>query len=65
MTALEINNNPIKQLRTQYGVTQLKLSQITGIPKRSIENWEEGLRKPKPYMIEMIKTSLKNHKEGK
>lgn len=35
----------IKEARTQAGLTQQALSDMLGIPKRNIENWEGGKRK--------------------
>ena len=47
-----------KALRNVYGLTQKKMSEITGIPKRSIENWENGARTAPPYMLDLVETKL-------
>ena len=36
----------IKELRERYNLTQARMSEITGVPLRTIENWDEGSRKP-------------------
>lgn len=48
-----------KQLRQTYNLTQKQLSDITGIPKRTIEDWEGGKHKPKDYIINLISEFLK------
>lgn len=48
-----------KALRKVYGITQAKISEITGIPKRTIEDWENGRRKPAEYMIDLVESKLK------
>lgn len=48
----------IRETRMKYGLTQQQLSNITGIPKRSIENWETGLRKCPDYVERLVVESL-------
>ena len=48
----------IKELRVYYGITQEQLSKITGIPKRTIGNWESGSRSPAPYITELVRAKL-------
>ena len=38
----------------KYGLTQKQVSDITGVPKRSIENWETGSRRCPDYVTGMI-----------
>ena len=47
-------NNTIKNTRIKYGLTQTQLSQITGIPFRTIQNWEGGQRKCPDYVAKMV-----------
>jgi DNA-binding transcriptional regulator YiaG len=54
-----MQNLDIKELRNIYRLTQQQLSDITGIPKRTIENWENGSRQPKDYIINLINEFLK------
>lgn len=44
----------IRETRIKYGLTQDQLSKLTGVPKRSIENWEAGSRKCPDYVTNMI-----------
>lgn len=44
----------IKQLRSKYGLTQKTLSELTGIPKRTIENWEGGQRTPPDWVLTLL-----------
>ena len=32
----------IKEVRSEYKITQQELSDLTEIPRRTIENWETG-----------------------
>lgn len=45
--------NKIKEARLNAGLTQAKMSEFFKIPKRTIENWETGNRKP-PEWAEML-----------
>lgn len=44
----------IKELRIRHGLTQKRLSEITGIPERTIQNWEGGQRKCPEYVENMV-----------
>lgn len=44
----------IKEARTQAGLTQQALSDMLGIPKRNIENWEGGKRKCPDWCEKLI-----------
>lgn len=46
--------NWIKELKQQYHLTQKVLSEITGIPKSTIEAWERGTRTPPEWLPKMI-----------
>lgn len=48
----------IKEARIKYGLTQQQLSNITGIPHRTIQNWEGGQRKCPEYVEKMILEKL-------
>ena len=50
--------NKIKAARIQHGLTQTQLSQITGIPFRTIQSWEEGARKCPEYVEQMTLDKL-------
>lgn len=44
----------IKEARECWGVSQQKMSDVLGIPKRTIENWEMGVRKPPEWTEKLI-----------
>ncbi len=44
----------IKEMRQKYGLTQKQFSEITGIPKRTVESWEEEKRTPPEWLPKMI-----------
>lgn len=49
-----------KTLRKAYGLTQAKMSEATGIPARTLQDWENGKRTPPEYMLELVANKLKN-----
>lgn len=53
----------IKELREQTGLSQSKFAEHFEIPLATLQNWEQGYRKPPAYIITMIEKILKN--EGK
>lgn len=50
--------NTIKEMRRKYGLTQKQFADITGIPKRTVENWEEEKRNPPEWLPKMIESYL-------
>lgn len=50
-----------KKIRTAAGMTQKQLSEVTGIPVRTIQNWEGGQRKCPEYIVELVKFRLENY----
>lgn len=44
----------IKETRMKYGLTQKQVSDITGVPHRSIQNWECGQRRCPDYVTGMV-----------
>ena len=48
----------IKAKRIELGLTQHQLSEITGVPFRTIQNWEGGKRKCPEYVEKMILDKL-------
>ena len=49
----------IKELRLSTGMTIQEFSDYFNIPRRTIENWEGGQRKPPVYVVELIKYKIK------
>jgi DNA-binding transcriptional regulator YiaG len=54
--------NRIKQARTEAGLTQKEMSEVLGIPKRTIEDWETNRSKPAPWAEALIIEKLKTMK---
>ena len=50
----------IKEMRTQTGLTQQGFGDLLKIPRRTIQEWENGRRKPPEYIIDLIEYKLKN-----
>lgn len=48
-----------KTLRKAYGLTQAKMSEVTGIPSRTLQDWENDRRTPPEYMLDLVETKLK------
>lgn len=44
----------IKESRIAAGLTQRQMSEVFGIPLRTIEDWETGKRTPPPYVERLI-----------
>ena len=48
----------IKEMRQNFGYTQKQFSEITGIPKRTIEDWETEKLHPPEWLPKMIECYL-------
>lgn len=55
--------NTLKQARLDAGITQAKMSELLEIPKRTIENWENDLRKCPAYVERLVIAELSRIKE--
>ena len=44
----------IKELRESVGMSRKKFSEHTGIPVRTLEDWEAGRRTPPEYIPRLI-----------
>ncbi len=51
--------NVIKELRASTGMTRKAFSEHTGIPVRTLEDWEAGRRTPPEYIPRLIGYQLK------
>lgn len=51
-------NNDFKNARLAAGLTQQQMADLFQIPKRTIENWETGQRKPPEYVKILILEKL-------
>lgn len=55
----------IRDIRKNAGMTQKELSELTGIPKRTIENWENEYRKCPKYTLKLIDFFVNNYLKEK
>ena len=55
----------IKEARQAAGLTQQAMSELLGIPKRNIENWEGGQRKPPTWAEQLIIEKLESLSRAK
>ena len=53
----------IKELRVAAGLTQARFAEKYKIPKRTLENWEEGTRNPPPYVLELLEKVIQAESE--
>ncbi|MDR1697480.1 MAG: NAD(+) synthase [Erysipelotrichaceae bacterium] len=53
--------NSIKSLRLEKGLTQSELANLLNIPKRTIENWESGIRIPKSYVLDEVLEKIRKY----
>lgn len=44
----------IKDARKAAGLTQQQMSDMTGIPKRTIQNWEGGINEPPKWVSNLV-----------
>lgn len=56
-----MTTNAIRELRKRYKLTQKALSELTGIPKRTIESWEGGQRNPPEWTVALVKYYVEGH----
>ena len=56
----------LKQIRINLNITQKEASTYLGIPLRTFENWEEGVRTPNKWTLDLVIDKLLNflNKEG-
>ena len=55
---IEIPINPIRYARMDCGLTQQEMSDLLGIPKRTIEDWEAGRRNCPDYVEKLVLDKL-------
>lgn len=49
----------IKKMREEAGMTKKMFSNFFGIPFRTLQDWEAGLRKPPDYVVRLLPYKLK------
>lgn len=50
----------IRELRKQLGDTQSEFAERYNIPFRTVQNWENGVRKPPEYILELLGRRIKD-----
>lgn len=50
--------NRLHTLRTEKGLSQKKLAELSGLSQSSIYQWEKGTRKPKAEQLEKLAVAL-------
>ena len=53
------SKDEIKKIREEAGMTQKAFSDFFGIPVRTLQDWEAGLRKPPEYVVRLLPYKLK------
>ena len=51
--------NEIKKMRKEAGMTQKAFSEFFGIPVRTLQDWEAGVRTPPDYVVRLLPYKLK------
>ena len=64
LKALTVSNE-IRELRRKTGLSQAKFSEKFGIPKRSIENWEQRTRSAPQYVLNLLRFRIEHEEEQK
>lgn len=52
--------NTIKLARKAYGLTQEKMAELMNVPVRTLQNWENGVRRCSPYMEHLMLSRLED-----
>ena len=55
-----MEENEIKEARLSAGLTQKSMSEKTGIPMRTIGDWETGHRRPSDWVAALVIEKLHN-----
>ena len=54
-----MEKNIFKEARLASGLTRVAMSELMGIPLRTLENWESGTRIPSKYVERWVLKELK------
>ncbi len=55
----------LRSARKAAGLTQQALSDTTGIPKRTIEDWERGISSPPEWCQRLVLAEIERQKEDR
>lgn len=58
---MKLYQEEVKKLRTDKKLTQAEFSKLTGVPLRTLQDWEEGKHKPKEYIVNMLKIIIERN----
>lgn len=58
-----MDGQTIKEMRQRTGLSQSQFAEKFGIPVRTIQKWEIGASKPKPYLLHMMQEMLKQDEQ--
>lgn len=59
ITAYELDAiNPVKDLRSRTKLSQAKFAEEYHIPRRTVENWESGVREPPEYVLRLLERAV-------
>ena len=50
--------NPIKEARKRAGLTQKQMSELLGIPRRTIEDWDRCINTPPKWVERLLLEKL-------
>lgn len=50
----------IREIRQSTGLSQAKFCEALNIPKRTLQDWEQGQRQCPEYVVELIAYRVKN-----
>lgn len=56
----EVTKMDIREMRTNLGITQSEFAARYGIPFRTVQNWETGLRMPPQYIVSLLEERIKD-----
>lgn len=51
-----------KTIRVKYNMTQKEFFEKTGIPVRTMQDWEGGISRPSKYVVKLLVYFLENEK---
>ena len=52
-----------KKARTEAGLTQMQVFELISVPRRTVQDWERGLKEPPAYVQRLLLKELKNTKK--
>lgn len=49
----------VKEIRSLTGLSQARFAEKYGIPKRTLEKWEQGENNPPTYLVKLLERAVK------